>query len=530
MMDNFYKATVVGRKLGVAGGPRAGNYLLTISRTADDYIENKSQCVVNYKIKSGSANPRAIRVTSTKLQMDANMIPGPTTPTRILSVDVVRNGAAETLGVNIADIALVATIGSTCYMLLDVGGKSVRYQMVLGIDAFIASLTDSTEADALDLFYPVTVIKTASGPLGIKPGNYMFTRNRTSSFRPEEGTKTYLRYRLKSGEDINPNGIVIDKTFGQTLAAANVVSEIPVISAPNDWNIKVPVLSDGVVSDVAIDTNNVSYIEADGELGVMVLDTGGKTIKHQLTLSAADFLISLTSNSYMLSFTSPYGSKLDGVLITNNYTDETGANVATAIPLYVLISAANIGKAVVELKATSPTATFKAFVGNKAGKVAGGGAGTFAAIVAAGYNFDSHELHYLFVEVKSGDGAKKLIYRITVEGGEPDVVAPIPVFSPLDGAIDVAVDVKPTITFLEPMYTDAGVRIDNTNAASVLTFTDGTDPVAFTAAEASNILTITPAADLAVATEHVLTIAAVQDEMENKMAAPVTVKFTTVAV
>ncbi|MDD2550218.1 MAG: Ig-like domain-containing protein [Bacteroidales bacterium] len=112
----------------------------------------------------------------------------------------------------------------------------------------------------------------------------------------------------------------------------------------------------------------------------------------------------------------------------------------------------------------------------------------------------------------------------------PDTDPPVPTFFPLDAATDVPIDVNPTITFDEPIYTSpAGVVVDNTNVADLITLTDGTDPVAFTATIAENVITVTPAADLAYETAHTLTVAAVQDEATNAMDAAASATFTTIS-
>ncbi|MDD2550219.1 MAG: Ig-like domain-containing protein, partial [Bacteroidales bacterium] len=109
-----------------------------------------------------------------------------------------------------------------------------------------------------------------------------------------------------------------------------------------------------------------------------------------------------------------------------------------------------------------------------------------------------------------------------------DTNPPVPTFAPADAATDVPINVNPTITFDEPIYTSpGGVLVDNTNVADLITLTNGTDPVAFTATIAENVITVTPAADLAYETAHTLTVAAVQDEAGNAMAADASATFTT---
>ncbi|KAF5084684.1 Lamin Tail Domain protein [anaerobic digester metagenome] len=118
---------------------------------------------------------------------------------------------------------------------------------------------------------------------------------------------------------------------------------------------------------------------------------------------------------------------------------------------------------------------------------------------------------------------------ISLQGELPDAVAPVPTFDPVDAATGVAITVNPTITFDETIYTAAGVLVDNSNVESLITFTDGTDPVAFTATITDKVITIVPSADLANAIEHTVTIAAVEDAAGNLMAAPASASFTTIA-
>jgi sulfur carrier protein ThiS len=111
-----------------------------------------------------------------------------------------------------------------------------------------------------------------------------------------------------------------------------------------------------------------------------------------------------------------------------------------------------------------------------------------------------------------------------------DTEAPVPTFFPENSATGVAVDVNPTVTFDEPIYTSpAGDPVDNTNVENLLTFTDGTDPVAFSATIAGNVITVIPDAALANEQSYTLTVGIVQDELGNAMDAPASATFTTIA-
>lgn len=118
----------------------------------------------------------------------------------------------------------------------------------------------------------------------------------------------------------------------------------------------------------------------------------------------------------------------------------------------------------------------------------------------------------------------------------PDTDAPVPTFSPLDAANDVAIDVNPTITFDEEIYITAppkgkatDVPVDNDNVESLITFTDGVDPVAFSATITGTVITVVPDAALLNEQAYTLTIAPVKDIAGNEMAAPATATFTTIA-
>ncbi|MDD4671936.1 MAG: Ig-like domain-containing protein, partial [Bacteroidales bacterium] len=137
----------------------------------------------------------------------------------------------------------------------------------------------------------------------------------------------------------------------------------------------------------------------------------------------------------------------------------------------------------------------------------------------------------IVISIKNTTSKQVIIDNITWTGysAGPDTQAPVPTFAPADAATDVPINVNPTITFDEPIYTSpAGVVVDNTNVADLITLTDGTNPVAFTATIAENVITVTPAADLAYETAHTLTVAAVQDETGN-VATSESITFTTMA-
>ncbi len=119
----------------------------------------------------------------------------------------------------------------------------------------------------------------------------------------------------------------------------------------------------------------------------------------------------------------------------------------------------------------------------------------------------------------------------------PDTEAPVPTFFPANAATGVAINVNPTITFDEAIYTSpAGVAVvdgDLTGAEGLINFTfNGVPPkadVTFTATITGNVITIVPAADLSNEGNYTITVAAVQDAAGNAMSAPASATFTTIS-
>lgn len=115
-------------------------------------------------------------------------------------------------------------------------------------------------------------------------------------------------------------------------------------------------------------------------------------------------------------------------------------------------------------------------------------------------------------------------------GPVADTDPPVPTFSPLDAATDVAIDVNPTITFDEAIYSSPGaVVVDDSNVESLITFTDGVNPVAFTATITSNVITVVPDAALLNEQAYTLEVAIVEDVLTNAMDAAASATFTTIA-
>lgn len=148
------------------------------------------------------------------------------------------------------------------------------------------------------------------------------------------------------------------------------------------------------------------------------------------------------------------------------------------------------------------------------------------------------ELVYIKLTVSGASAAagNNRIDNFVIKSYPSDIDPPVTTFFPLNGAVDVPLDVNPTITFDEVIYTSAGVLVDNTNVEALISFTyDDGEPVKapvevpFTATIASNVITIVPTAELDNEEVYTITIAAVQDVDENLMEGPASATFTTLA-
>ena len=84
-------------------------------------------------------------------------------------------------------------------------------------------------------------------------------------------------------------------------------------------------------------------------------------------------------------------------------------------------------------------------------------------------------------------------------------------------AVDVPVNVQPIISFSKPVRNLDNSEITNDNVAGLISFTDGTDPVGFTATinEAKTLITIVPNALLLKGEEYTITLSPVEDENDN---------------
>ena len=135
----------------------------------------------------------------------------------------------------------------------------------------------------------------------------------------------------------------------------------------------------------------------------------------------------------------------------------------------------------------------------------------------------------------NADNSQWIVYpqdtfdHLGLHGEQPDEVAPVPTFFPAAAATGVPVDVRPTITFDEEIYTTAGVLVDDTNVESLIAFTSAAKAdVPFSATIADKVITIVPDADLAYGVEYMITMQPVQDAAENLMDAAASFSFVTI--
>ena len=114
-----------------------------------------------------------------------------------------------------------------------------------------------------------------------------------------------------------------------------------------------------------------------------------------------------------------------------------------------------------------------------------------------------------------------------------DIYPPATTFNPANGAVDVLVNVTPTITFDEAVRKTDGTELVNADLSTLVTFkkTDGSGAdVAFTATidAAKKVITVTPAAALDNSQIYYVAIGPVEDALGNESTLK-SVSFTTVS-
>ncbi len=116
-----------------------------------------------------------------------------------------------------------------------------------------------------------------------------------------------------------------------------------------------------------------------------------------------------------------------------------------------------------------------------------------------------------------------------VKGDGIDLVPPIVTFNPEDGATNVSLTIAPTISFSEPIQNTDQSEITNANLAGLISFTEGVNPIGFTATinTEKTLITITPNESLEKGKTYNLTFQPVADEAGNSTSVQ-TVSFTTI--
>jgi predicted extracellular nuclease len=136
------------------------------------------------------------------------------------------------------------------------------------------------------------------------------------------------------------------------------------------------------------------------------------------------------------------------------------------------------------------------------------------------------------ISINGGEVASTGTNRIDdiIITGEPGAsFPPIATFNPANGAVNVPINVNPTISFDKPIRNIDDSEITNDNAANLIGFTDGEDAVALTATinAGKTLITITPDELLLKGITYTLTLAPVEGENDNATLEQ-SISFTTV--
>lgn len=151
-------------------------------------------------------------------------------------------------------------------------------------------------------------------------------------------------------------------------------------------------------------------------------------------------------------------------------------------------------------------------------------------------NNPNFKLRVSFAVGAGGTVGNNRFDNFTLDGyaiGGVDTTAPTTVFAPVNSAVNIAVNVNPTITFNEPARLINNSAINNSNAASLvelrLNNATGT-PVAFTATYAANTITIIPTSALQNAQQYYVGLLAnmVEDNSNNVITTAKSAQFTTI--
>lgn len=158
--------------------------------------------------------------------------------------------------------------------------------------------------------------------------------------------------------------------------------------------------------------------------------------------------------------------------------------------------------------------------------------------VAGVENNANFKLKVEFQQGSGGTGGNNRFDNFTVEGmqvGGADTFAPVTTIEPMNNAINVAIDVNPTISFNENVRLVNNDAITNANASSVVELRIGNATgamVPFTTTFENNTITIIPTSDLQNNQNYYVAVLAnsVEDFSNNAVAETVSNTFTTIAV
>lgn len=160
----------------------------------------------------------------------------------------------------------------------------------------------------------------------------------------------------------------------------------------------------------------------------------------------------------------------------------------------------------------------------------------FSAITATDNNAD-FKIRISFEQGGGGNAGNNRFDNFTMDGysiSGNDTVAPTVLFNPLNNAIDVALNINPTITFNEDVRLLSNVALDNNNADTLieLRLNDSAGAaVLFDASVSGKVITITPNNPLSSNQQYYLGLKAnvIEDLLNNAITGKPSVKFTTIA-
>lgn len=167
--------------------------------------------------------------------------------------------------------------------------------------------------------------------------------------------------------------------------------------------------------------------------------------------------------------------------------------------------------------------------------------GTGSTDIATTENFTitSSELNkYLRLGVtpknSNGTVGTEVFSAWSVQVAGADTTAPVPTFSPIDGATSVSRSIIPTITFNEPIRNTDHSTIDNSNVAALITLKDTNNSganISFTATISTDkkTITITPVGLSNTTNVLYLAVNNFEDSSSNQVTTAISVTFTLVA-